>query len=406
MNKTGVNVTERSALTLTAAYACINVISTDLASLPLKCYRKVKSGGRKETPDVPGAYLLQWSPDEDDTSATQFRRDWIAHALGWGNGFVKITRDGRGDPVRLDLLDPSKWVGDRRPDRRLYYCNKDTLDTEFASNVMHLAGVGFDGVTGYSPIKLAKQAVALGLAAETFGASFFGNGSTVSGWFTHPRTLKDGSAARLRQSIEAVHGGVSKAHRIGILEEGMSFVKTSVDPDDAQFLATRKFQAIEVCRLYRVPPHKIGDYSQSHLANVEASNLDYIISTLRPWAVALEMVASMRLLTPELRKAGYYFEHQLTALLRGDMKARAEYYQRMRDLGAITPDEIRDMESMNPWPDGIGKVPLVPAQLVPLKRMSEEPEPVPEPLATKPQEDKPPEEDQQSESEGDDNPEE
>lgn len=405
-NGTGINVNERSALTLSAAFACINVISTDLASLPLKCYQRTKGDGKKEVPDAPGAYLLRWSPDEDETTAFKFRQDWIAHTLGWGNGYAKITRQG-GEPSRLDLLDPSKWKGARRADRRLYYHNADTHETLQFGDVMQLAGMGFDGVSGYSPVRLHRQGIALGLAAESFGASFFGNGSTVGGWLKHPRKLTQEARANLRQSVEAVHQGARNAHRLGILEEGMDFVKTSVDPDDAQFLATRQFQVVEVCRLYRVPPHKVGDLSQAHLANVESSNLDYIISTLRPWAVALEMIATLRLLSPEQRATGLYFEHDLTALLRGDMKARAEYYGKMRDLGAINPDEIRDAEGLNPWEDDIGKIVLVPANYVTLKGLADGDEEPPVPIDAGPpaddqQQDEPDEPDDEPDEDPDD----
>jgi HK97 family phage portal protein len=204
---------------------------------------------------------------------------------------------------------------------------------------------------------------------ETFGASFYGNGSIAGGFLKFPGEAPPEAKQNLRNSFEAIHRGPQNAYRMGILEQGWDYVKASVDPEDAQFLAGRQFQAIEICRIYRVPPNKVGDYSQAHLANVEASNLDYIVTTLRPWAVACEQVCSLKLLSQSERRRGYYFEHNLTALLRGDSRARVEYYTRMRDAGALCPDEIRDAEGLNPLEDGIGRVYLVPANLVPLRKM-------------------------------------
>jgi HK97 family phage portal protein len=347
------------------------VISTDLSSLPLRLYKRRKSGGRDVIDDHDAAYRLQWSPDEeDDTSSVKLRQDWMGHTLGWGNGFVKVTRSGDGTIRSFSLLDPSTTKAQRRQkDGRLYYGLGDgsVLPPE---EVLHLAGLGFDGVSGYSPPKMVKQAFALGLAMETFGASFFGNGSRSGGWIRTPRRLSPEAKHNLRESFEYVHRGVYNANRIGVLEEGMDFVKSSVDPEDAQFLLSRQFQTIEICRIYRVPPNKVGDYSQAHLANLEASNLDYIISTIRPWAVATEQVCSLKLLSQSERRRGYYFEHGLNALLRGDMKARVEYYSRMRDSGSLCPDEIRDQEGLNPLEDGIGQVYIVPANFVPLATLA------------------------------------
>jgi HK97 family phage portal protein len=370
VNLTGFTVTEKSVLSLTAAFACINVISTDLSSLPLILYRRRKSGGRDEITDHDAGYRLRWSPDDSDAqSSVKLRQDWMGHTLGWGNGFIQVKRSGDGTISSFNLLDPSKTQAARRStDGGVYYVvgNSATLA---ADEVLHLAGLGFDGLSGYSPPKLVKQAFALGLAMETFGSGFFGNGSKAGGWLKVARKMSPEAIRNLRESFEYVHRGTYNAHRIGILEEGMDFVNSQISPEDAQFLASRQFQVIEVCRIYRVPPNKVGDYSQAHLANVEASNLDYITTTLRPWAVSTENTCSLKLLTPKERRKGLYFEHQLAALLRGDMKARVEYYTRMRDAGSLCPDEIRDFEGLNPIEGGIGQIYLVPANLVPLKKM-------------------------------------
>src|SRR6516225_9678603 len=307
VNTTGVTVTEKSVLTLAVAFACINVISTDLSSLPLTLYRKRKSGGRDIIDDHDAAYKLRWSPDEnDDTSSVKLRQDWTAHTLGWGNGYLNVDRSGDGTIKELSLLDPQYTQAMRRKtDQRLFYRLKDGT-TRTPDNILHLAGLGLDGVTGYSPPKLCKQAYALGLAMEIYGASFYGNGAIAGGWIKIPGKRKPEVLANLRRSVEGVHRGPYNAGRIGLLEEGMDFQSTSISPEDAQFLTGRQFQAIEICRIYRVPPHKVGDYSQAHLANVEISNLDYITTTLRPWAVATETTCSLKLLSQKERRKGLY----------------------------------------------------------------------------------------------------
>lgn len=396
-NSTGIPVNERSALTLTAAYACINVIATDLASLPIRLYRQRPGGGRDEVGDHPAAQLLKWSPDGEATSMG-WRQAWMGHVLGWGNGYAEVTRDGSGFPREMTLCDPSTTEPKRwDKDGGLYYRLEDGRAVR-PENMLHLAGFGFNGLSGYSPVKMARQAIGLAKAAETFGSTFFGNGSWAGGWLKVDRRLTDEALKNLVSSIEAVHRGSTNANRVGILPAGTEFTKSSVDPEDAQFLATRQFQVVEVCRIYRVPPHKVGDYSQAHLANVESSNLDYLVTTLRPWAVAMESVLTWKLLTEDERNQGYFFEHYLTALLRGDMKSRAEYLTKMRDLGAMNVDEIREAEGLNPIGGAEGALFLVPVNLVSLEKAASaptEPAPIPVPAPDEDEEEPAPEDEEE-----------
>lgn len=364
-NVSGISVTERSALTLTAAFAAINVIATDTACLPIRLYKARKSGGRDQVNDRAVIDCLKWSPD-GITTAMRSRQAWMGHTLGWGNGFQEIIRDGGGEPIQFKGIDPATCEARRRQsDGQVYY--QIGGRTQLAENVLHLAGLGFDGLCGYSPVRMARQAIGLGLAAETFGASLFGNGSTPRGFLKSPKRLSADAARRMREGIERVHAGVANANRLAVLEEGTEWVQTSMSPEDSQFLATRQFQVVEIARIYRLPPHKIGDYSQSHLANIEAANLDYLTTTLMPWCEAMEQELNLKCLTTDERRAGFYFEHSLTALLRGDMKARAEFYTRLRDLGVLTPNMICEFENMNPiGPDG--DIRLVPLNMTTLAR--------------------------------------
>jgi HK97 family phage portal protein len=367
----GVNITPESALTLTAALACINVIATDFSYPPCKVYRRRPGGGRDEVRDTAIWERLNVSPD-GETTPMRSRQALMGHTLGHGNGYYEIETNGGGEIVGLHLLDPRTRPERRPQDNRLFYRlpNNKTLPP---ARVFHLAGLGFDGLCGYSPVKLASDALALGKAAELFGAGFYGNNSQPGGLIKTTAAVKPEALARFRAGWEGMHRGAGNNSRIAFLEQGWDFVPTTISPEDAQFLEGRKFQVLEVARIYRVPPHKIGDYSQSHLANIEASNLDYVITVLTPWCEAFEQEANLKLLTADERKAGFYIEHQLTALLRGDMRSRAEFYTKLRDLGALSPNEVRDSENLNPIEGG--DLYLVPMNMVSLEHAGEPPEP-------------------------------
>lgn len=363
----GMQVSPESAMTLTVVYACINAISTDVACLPLKVYRRRSDGTRQEVNDHPVARLFAHSPDGESTSM-RWRQAYLAHALGWGNGYAEIVfHRGNGEVRSIHLLDPKRTSPMRRQqDNGLYYqCGSETLPPY---RCLHLAGLSFDGLKGYSPIEQAREAIGLSLAAERYGASIFGNGARPGGVLKVPQKLKREDAERLVGDWERAHRGAENANRIAILEQGTEWQATTIPPEEAQFLLTRQFQLTEICRMFRIYPHKIADYSQAKLASngLDASNMDYITTTLMPWCEQFEQEINMKLFTDDERKAGYYVEHNMAALLRGDMRTRAEYYQRMRDLGTMSPNDIRRLENWDPIEDG--DIYLVPAQLVSLSR--------------------------------------
>lgn len=346
----GVTVTPESALTLTAAFAAINVLATDSAALSLDCYRYRQDGGKELARDNPVHDLVHFTPDEETTSV-RFRQALMGHVLGWGNGYGRIYRKGNGTPYKLTLLDP-KTTKPIRTGGRLAYSTDGGNEVIPAGDVIHIAGLGFDGLVGYSPARMARQAIALGLAAEAFGATFFGNGTRASGYLKAARKLKPEAIQNLRDSLNAVHQGPYNAHKLAVLEEGMEWVQTSVDPEDAQFLATRQFQVIEICRIYRVPPHKLMDYSQSHLANVEESNLDYLMTSLLPWLVIIEAELNLKLFTRPQR-AQYVVEHSMETLLRGNLAAMAGFFKEMFAMGVFSINDICRRLGINPiGPDG------------------------------------------------------
>ena len=368
----GVLVTPNTALQFTAVFAAINVIATDTACLPLCVYRTRKSGGRDRIYDHPVHGLLNVSPD-GETTAVRWRQALMGHVLGWGNGYREIIFDGSGKPSELRLLPPitRPWRSDAG---RLWYEPAPNAESLAPRRVLHLAGLGYDGLVGYSPVAMARQAIGLGIAAEEFGAALFGNGSQPKGYLKTPKKLSLEAAQRLRDRFENVHQGTKNAHRIAVLEEGLEWQNSTINPDDAQFLATRQFQVIEVCRMFRLPPHKIADLNNAHLSNIEESNIDYLTTTLMPWLEQIEQEVNLKLFTEQERSQGYFVKHDMSAFLRGDMKSRAEWLKTLASLGVLSINQMCEIEGLNPVPAAEGgDKRLVPLNMTTLEEAGEDP---------------------------------
>jgi HK97 family phage portal protein len=356
LSTSGVVVSPETALTLAAAFACINVLASDTAMLPFHVYRRRKGGGKDVASDFWPDQMLSLSPSREHDSIT-LRQAAMGHVLGWGNGYMEIVRDPAGRPREMVPLDP-RW-GQTQPyrdrDGGISYKIHGGVGPDpylRQADVLHIAGLGWDGLIGYSPVAMCRQAIGLGLACEAAGGTLFGNGLNVQGILTTKKRLTPDGRKNLRESLEYVHAGPYNANRLLILEEDSTFLQTSIDPDDAQFLATRAFQVLEVCRLYRCPPHKAMDYSQAHLANLEQSNTDYLQTSLMPWLIKWEQQCNRKLLTAAQRAAGYECSHDVSALLRGDSAARAQLHKTLLECGATSPNLIAGIEGLPPTAGG------------------------------------------------------
>ncbi len=368
----GISVTPETALTFTAYFAGVNNLSTDIASLPLEVWKTGRSG-RKRVPTDPRYDIVYCEPNEDTTSI-RFRTAQMGHVISWGNSYSEIERWGNGDPAALHLLSPKPQ--DTRPVRsrsgKLFFLTEGGRGpTLRAEDVLHVAGMGWDGMVGYSVVAMGRQAIGLGIAAEQFGASFFGNGSTPRGVLEKDGKLSSEAMERLRENWERVHQGTVNANRIAILEEGLKWKATDVPPEDAQFLETRKFQVLEIARLLNMPPNKLGDYSESHLANLEEANLDYLNCTLRPWLIAVEQEYNRKLFSRDERRRGLHVRHDRSELMRGNTQSRTMRNQAMRNGGALNSDEWREDEGMNPLADGRGKVYVMQGQYRPIDQLGD-----------------------------------
>lgn len=344
----GKSVTERSAMQTTAVYACVRIISETVASLPLHVYQYTDSG--KERVCTHPLYRLLHDIPNPEMSSFVLREVMMSHLLLWGNSYSQIIRNGRGEIMALYPLMPEKMRVDRGADGKLYYTYTTDKQGSFVfrkDEVFHIVGLGFDGLIGHSPIAMAKNAIGLAIAAEEYGSSFFSNSGTPSGVLEHPGVLKE--PEKVREAWNEAYGGSGNAHKVAVIEEGMKFNPISINPQEAQFLETRKFQVNEICRIFRVPPHMIADLEKSSFNNIEQQSLDFVTNTIRPWLVRIEQAIFQQLLSEEEQRK-YFAKFNVDGLLRGDFQSRMNGYAVGRQNGWYSANDIRELEDMNRIP--------------------------------------------------------
>lgn len=286
----------------------------------------------------------------------------MSHLLLWGNAYAQIIRDGRGNIIGLYPLLPNKMSVNRASNGEIYYIysrysdenpNIEGYGQVYLQNyeVLHIPGLGFDGLVGYSPIAMAKNAVGMSIACEEYGASFFANGANPGGVLEHPGVVKD--PARVRDSWNSVYQGTGNAHKVAVLEEGMKFQSIGIPPEQAQFLETRKFQINEIARLFRIPPHMVGDLDKSSFSNIEQQSLEFVKYTLDPWVIRWEQAMKKALLLPGEKK-DYFIKFNVDGLLRGDYQSRMNGYSIGRQNGWLSSNDIRELENLNKIPEELG----------------------------------------------------
>ena len=369
----GKTVTERSAMQITAVYSCVRILAEAIAGLPLHLYTYKEDGGKEKAIGHP-LYLLLHDEPNPEMSSFVFRETLMTHLLLWGNAYAQIIRNGKGEVVALYPLMPNRMTVDRDSSGQLFYSyqmNNSDAPTMKAgtvilkpSDVLHIPGLGFDGLVGYSPIAMAKNAIGLAIATEEYGAKFFANGATPGGLLEYPGTVKDPD--RVRESWNKGFSGSQNAGKVAILEEGMKYTPISIAPEQAQFLETRKFQINEIARIFRVPPHMVGDLEKSSFSNIEQQSLEFVKYTLDPWVVRWEQSLSRALFTPEEKKK-YFFKFNVEGLLRGDYQSRMNGYATARQNGWMSANDIRELENLDriPAEEG-GDLYLINGNMLPL----------------------------------------
>ena len=346
-------VTERSAMQMTAVYSCVRILAEAIAGLPLHVYRYKDGGGKEKALDHPLYRLLHDEPNPEMTSFV-FRETLMTHLLLWGNAFAQVVRNGLGEVIGLYPLQPNRMsVGRDLDSKALYYEYQTSWDEPAGeyktirltpNDVLHVPGLGFDGLVGYSPIAMAKNAIGLAQATEDYGASFFANGAAPGGVLEHPGTIKDPS--RVRESWQQTFGGARNGNKVAVLEEGMKYTPISVSPEQAQFLETRKFQLNEIARIFRIPPHMIGDLEKSSFSNIEQQSLEFVKYTLDPWVIRWEQAITKTLLSAR-EKQQLFVKFNVEGLLRGDYQSRMEGYAVARQNGWMSANDIRELENLD-----------------------------------------------------------
>ncbi|WP_420150190.1 phage portal protein [Spirosoma sp.] len=345
----GVKVTPETAMRVSAVYACISRIANTLAMLPMGVYWETEEG-RKLDKEDPLQLLYTYGVDEC-MNWIDFIFILVASALAHGNGYALIERDKYMKPIGLRFLEPGECAPIYMNAGRVRYLYYNVFgEVIHKRDIIHIRNLGSNGVIGKSPIELFAEGIGLSLAAEQFGARFFGQGAGGMGVLETEQSFKDESAInRLRAQFAGKVTGLENAHKPLILEQGMKYKAVTIPPNHAQFIETRNFQVEDIARMYGVPQHKIGKLDRSTNNNIEHQNKEYLTDTILPWTVRIQQEFERKLFLEE-DKGRKQIIHDFDILLRGDSVAEAAKIQALFNTASITPNEIRRRNNLNHLP--------------------------------------------------------
>jgi len=342
----GEKVSTDSALHQPAVFACVRVISEDVASMPLRIYGKGRNGGRFPIDSHPVAKLFHTAPNSAMSPFTLLET-MQSHQLLFGNAYAEIERNGKGEPVALWILQPEQMQVKVVEGEVVYEYNGKDFTSD---KILHLRAMGHEGLLGFSPIQYAKETIGISQAMEKSGASFFANSSRPAGVLEHPAKLAEDAAKRLRSSWQDMFSGSQNTGRTAILEEGMKWRGLTIPHSDSQWLESRQYALQDIARIYRVPPHMIGDLSNATFSNIESQQRSYLQQTLMPWLRRWEQEVNRKLLAVDDRSV--YAEFTTAEILRGNTPERFAAYKTARETGWLSINEIRRMENKNPIKNG------------------------------------------------------
>lgn len=341
----GQAVTPTSAMTTAVVYSCVRVISESVASLPLHVYRRKGNRQLEVAEDLPLYRVLHDQPNEFQTSFV-YREAQQARTCLWGNSYAQIVRDIRtGNVIGLLPLPPHRVRPKLEGLKKVYEINGGEFVLQ-DEDVLHIPGLSYDGVCGLSPIALMRRAVGQAMAQDQFGETFYQNGTRLSGVLEHPGKLNEEVLSRLKTSWTETYAGKMNAGKVAILEEGMKFNALTMPMEDAQFVETRKFQVSEIARIFRVPPHMVGDMQKSTFNNMEQQSIAFVRDTMMAWLVRWEQECNRKLLT-ERQQKDCFIKFNVGGLLRGDLASRYQAYKVGREGGWLSVNDIRELEDMN-----------------------------------------------------------
>lgn len=349
-NPAGVRVNHETALQSTVVLACARVLAESVAGLPLHLLRRLGGGGKEIAREHPLYGILHDTPNPWQTSF-EWREQMMLHLCLHGNAYSEIRPGAAGAVTELWPLHPSRMNVEQIENGRLRYKYREERGTETVytqDQVLHLRWLSDDGVHGMVPIELARDAIGLARACEIHGAAFFGNGARPGVVLSTDNTISAEAAETLRNNWERMHRGAERSNRTAVLTGGLKPIELGGNNQEAQFLEARRFQVEEICRLYRVPPHLVGDLTRSSFSNIEQQSIDFVQHTLLPWLKRFETAIARDLISDP----AYFAEFDTRGLLRGDAAARASYYQTMWNLGVASINEIRQWENLDPIEGG------------------------------------------------------
>ena len=367
----GENVTEETALQYSAVWNAITLISGTIGSLPLHLMRPDGRNQKQATDHK--LYDVLHTKYNSYMTAMAGRECLAAHILAWGNGYAEIVRNGYGEVTELWPIPPNRVEPKMKDSELVYEIKVPGADTVILprAKILHIPGIGFDGFMGYSVIAMARKSIGLGMAMETFGSHFFGQGTHPGVIVSHPNQLSADAHSNLKKALTDSYSGLGQSHRLMLLQEGMKIEKVTISPEDSQFLESRTFQVQDVARWFGLPPHKLKDLTKSSFNNIESEQASFVTDSILPWVIRFEQNYASQLLSERERREGYYFKHVLEGLLRANAADRAEFYSKLFNVGVMTQNEIRMKEDLNPNPDPMADELFVPLNMVPLSLLKE-----------------------------------
>ena len=392
----GIRVSEMTALQVSTVLACVRLISSTIGSLPFHVYELLSTGKRpgKRIAIEHGVYdLLRWEPNPEMTAFT-FRQTLQAHLLLWGNGYAEIQRDAGNRPVAIWPRNPSRIRPVRRVDGKLAYKTTEGMEEQTGvevenlpasgreinvEDVLHIQWLSIDGRLGQNVIELARQAIGLALATEKYGSKYFGNGARPGGVLEHPGKLTDKARLTLKTSWQEAQGG-ENAHRVAVLEEGMKWQPTAGENEKSQFLQTRQFQKADICSVFQVPPHMIGETDKTNRANTEQVGLDFLNYTIGPHLEAWEQEAKRKLFSGFGRSANKFIpKFETRRLTMPDAESRRNFYASGRQWGYLATNDVREFEDLNPIDEPWADAYYMQVNMQEMGKEEEEPAPAPAP---------------------------
>lgn len=372
----GVTVNQETALTYVTVYACVNLLSRTMASLPLNVYERISDKERRRATDHYLYRVLHLRPNPEMTSY-KWRETTFAHILLWGNAYSEIVYDGAGRVRELWPIHPSRVTPKRNKEGQVVYEIRLPDDVGGQTIVLpkrkmlHFKGLGPNGIEGYSVISLASEAIGLGLAAQEYSARFFSNDSTPAGFLSHPQTLGPEGIKNVKASWTTEHGGLENSHKVAVLEEGMKWEAMGIPAKDAQLIESRKFSKEEIATLFGIPQHMVGNMDRATFSNIEHQGIEYVVHSVRPWAVNMEQEMVISLIM-ERNWDRYFIEHDVNGLLRGDTESRFKAYGQARRDGWMNANEIRALENFPPLEGDQGNVYIVQKNMANLELIAAE----------------------------------